>query len=422
MMERLPVHPRQEHVAMRLRFTSAAVACLAAAALVAAPQVSSADERSGRVSVSQSYPVPGSGKYTVRGRGYGHGHGMSQWGAQGAALQGMSAAQILDFYYPGTTLSTMKGKVRVLITGDTTSSVIVNARSGLRLRDLGSGASYSLPNAFNATRWQLTVDNQNRNIVQYYNGTWNDYSPGGHSTLSGEGEFYADGPLTLLMPSGAERAYRGALRAAEPSSSSTNRDTVNVLALDSYIKGVVPSEAYTSWQPAALQAQAVAARTYAAFERAENVDRYYQICDTSSCQVYGGLDKEVDSTNAAVHATSHQILRYGGEPAFTQFSSSSGGWTSAGGFPYLVAKADPYDDAPGNGNHSWSVALTASRIQGAYPSLGKLQRIRVTSRDGNGEWQGRVLSMVLVGSKHSVTLSGDSFRSKFGLKSSWFSF
>jgi len=408
---------------MRLPITTAAVAGLAAGVLVAAPQVASAaDQTSGRVSVSQSYPVPGSGRYTVRGHGYGHGHGMSQWGAQGAALQGKSADQIVDFYYPGTSLGTLKGKVRVLISGDTTSSVIVNARSGLRLRDLGSGATYSLPNAFNATRWQLTTDSQNRNVVEYYNGTWNAYSPGGNKTLTGEGEFYADGPLTLVFPSGAEHVYRGALRAAEPSSTSTSRDTVNVLAMDSYIKGVVPSEAYTSWEPAALQAQAIAARTYAAFERAENVDRYYQICDTSSCQVYGGHDKEVDSTNAAVRATAHQILRYGGEPAFTQFSSSSGGWTSAGGFPYLVAKADPYDDAPGNGNHSWSVGLTANRIQNAYPSLGKLQRVRVTARDGNGEWQGRVQSMVLVGGKHNVTLSGDSFRSKFGLKSSWFSF
>ena len=407
---------------MRLRSTSAAVACLAAGVLVAAPQVAAdAAQTSGRVSVNQSYPVPGSGRYTVHGHGYGHGHGMSQWGAQGAALQGKNAAQILAFYYPGTTLSTLKGKVRVLITGDTTTSVMVNARSGLRLRDLGSGATYSLPTAFGATRWQLNVDNQNRNIVQYYDGSWHSYSPGGHNTLSGEGEFYADGPVTLVFPSGAEHAYRGALRAAAPSSTSSSRDTVNVLSLDSYLKGVVPSEVYTSWRPAALQAQAVAARTYAAFERAENIDRYYQICDTSSCQVYGGFDREVDSTNAAVRATAKQILRYGGEPAFTQFSSSSGGWTSSGGFPYLPAKADPYDATSGNTNHSWSVSLTASRIQNAYPSLGKLQRIRVTARDGNGEWQGRVQSMVLVGSKHNVSLSGDSFRSKFGLKSSWFS-
>jgi SpoIID/LytB domain protein len=408
---------------MRLRTVSAVLACLAAGVLTAAPQVASAaTQPSGRVSVSQSYPVPGSGKYTVQGHGYGHGHGMSQWGAQGAALQGKSAEQILSFYYPGTDLGTLKGKVRVLISGDTTSSVIVNARSGLQVRDLGTGDTYSLPNAFGATRWRLDVDNQNRNIVEYYDGTWHPYSPGGKSTLTGEGEFKADGPLTLVFPSGDEHVYRGALRAAETSPTSSNRDTVNVLSLDSYIKGVVPSEAYTSWEPAALQAQAVAARTYAAFERAENVDRYYQICDTSSCQVYGGVDREVDSTNAAVHATAHQILRYGGEPAFTQFSSSSGGWTSAGGFPYLPAKADPYDAAPGNSNHTWSVGLTASRIQNAYPSLGKLQRIRVTGRDGNGQWQGRVESMVLVGSKHNVSLSGDSFRSKFGLKSSWFSF
>src|SRR5215212_8857418 len=56
---------------------------------------------------------------TVSGDGWGHGHGMSQWGAQGAALQGKTAAQILAFYYPGTNLATLGGgKVKVLITGD----------------------------------------------------------------------------------------------------------------------------------------------------------------------------------------------------------------------------------------------------------------------------------------------------------------
>ena len=159
------------------------------------------------------------------------------------------------------------------------------------------------------------------------------------------------GPIALVKPSGTVR-YSGFLRAARATATSTSRDTVNVVTLDSYVKGVVPYEAYTSWQPAALQAQAVAARTYAAFERADNEDRYYQICDTSSCQVYGGVDKEVQSTNDAVDATAREILTYDGGPAFTQFSASSGGWTSAGGYPYLPEKADPWDDTPSNTSHT----------------------------------------------------------------------
>ncbi len=69
-------------------------------------------------------------------------------------------------------------------------------------------------------------------------------------------------------------------------------------------------------------------------------------------------------------ATANQVLRYGGRLAFTQFSSSSGGWLSAGSQPYLVAKADPYDGHSSNPMHDWSTTLTRSAVQAAYPSLG----------------------------------------------------
>ena len=132
--------------------------------------------------------------------------------------------------------------------------------------------------------------------------------------------------------------YRGSLRSLRPSSGSRSRDTVNVLRLDDYLKGVVPREMPASWSPAAVQAQAIAARTYAAYERAHPLTDTYQICDTTSCQVYGGYSSEHPDSNAAIEATAGKIQTYGGDPAFTQFSSSSGGWTSAGSVPYLVAK------------------------------------------------------------------------------------
>ena len=98
-----------------------------------------------------------------------------------------------------------------------------------------------------------------------------------------------------------------------------------------------------SWQPAALRAQAIAARTYAAFEVADSTNPVYQLCDTTSCQVYGGKSAEVASTNAATTATAGQIRTFHGAPAFTQFSASNGGWMSAGSQPYLAAKQDPFD-------------------------------------------------------------------------------
>ena len=85
--------------------------------------------------------------------------------------------------------------------------------------------------------------------------------------------------------------------------------------------------------------------------------RVYQICDTTSCQVYGGFSAEYASTNTAIDATGCQVrLDAAGQPAFTQFSSSNGGWTAAGSQPYLVAQEDPYDGWSGNPQHHLDAA------------------------------------------------------------------
>jgi stage II sporulation protein D len=378
------------------------------------PTAGAAEKRASAVAVDQVYRVPASRTFTVKGRGYGHGRGMSQYGAEGAARQGLSHEEILGFYYPGTDLSTAQGKIRVLITADTTSDVVVAARKKLKVYDAGSRTVHTLPSN-GAGQWRLRVTDANRNVVEHLSrGAWKRWR-----ALDGEGVFRAPGGITLITPSG-RTTYRGWLHAAAPSAGSRDRDTVNVLPLDGYVKGVVPDEIPASWSPEAVQSQAVAARTYALSHR--DGTGHYDLCDTTACQVYGGRDNEHPDSNRAVAATARQVLTHGGKPAFTEFSSSNGGWTVASSIPYQVAKKDPYDGWSGNSNHSWSVKLTAAAIQQAYPKVGKLQRVRVTSRDGNGSWKGRVLSMTLVGRKGSVTVSGDDFRWAFRLKSNWFTF
>ena len=160
-------------------------------------------------------------------------------------------------------------------------------------------------------------------------------------TLTGEAEFVAAGkPISLVTPAGSAE-YRGVLRSV---STGSGRDTVNVIGLDVYVQGVIAKESPAYWPAAALQAQAVAARSYAVYER-ESVgkNRYYDLCDTSSCQVYGGVAAEYPTTTAAARATAGQVRTYQGEPAFTQFSASNGGYSATGSFPYLVAEVDPYD-------------------------------------------------------------------------------
>jgi stage II sporulation protein D len=392
----------------RLPAATAGLAMLATLLLVAAPGQASR-------TVSESYAVPAGGQLQLTGHGYGHGHGMSQYGAQGAALQGLSYEQIVSFYYPGTALAAATGPIKVLISADTDNDVQVVPASGLSVREVSSGSTYTLPATAGITTWRLRNTVSGATALDYYNGAWHVYQPGG-SPISGDGEFFRTGNANLtLRVAGGTRVYRGSLRL-------TNTNTVNVLSLDDYVMGVVPREMPASWQPAAVQAQAVAARTYAAFERAANNNRYYQICDTTSCQVYGGRSDEDSRSNAAVTATAGKVLNYQGQPAFAQFGSSSGGWLSAGSEPYLVAKADPYDGFSGNPMHTWTTTLTRAQVQKAYPSVGTLKRVQVSQRDGHGAWYGRVEQMKLVGSKASVSLTGDAFRSTFGLRSSWFHF
>ena len=308
------------------------------------------------------------------------------------------------------------------ITADTSADLVVEARSGLRLRDHGADTSYRLPTRRGATRWRLQVDRAGRDVVDWYDGAWHRWRPGGEAALTGEGEFRAGGrPITLRVPGGS-LAYRGRLRATAPVAGSEDRVTVNAVGLTAYVRGVVPAEMPASWEPEAVQAQAVAARTYGVRSRSDNRGEPFHICDTTSCQVYRGVAGEDPGGDDAARQTAGQVLTHDGEPAFTQFSASSGGWTAAGSQPYLPAQRDPYDDWSGNPVHDWSVRLRAGTVEDAYPALGRLRRIQVTSRDGNGQWRGRVETMVLHGSRGDVRVSGDEFRSRFGLRSTWFAF
>ncbi len=196
-----------------------------------------------------------------------------------------------------------------------------------------------------------------------------------------------------------------------------------MLTLENYLRGVVPLEMPALWSVEAVRAQAVAARTYAAYERAHPRAEHYQICDTTSCQVYGGVSAEHPASDDAIAATARDVLvDRAGEPAFTQFSASSGGWTAAGSMPYLGAQPDPYDGWSGNPVHDWTVKLSDAEIERKLPAIGNLKKITVTQRDGNGDWGGRVVSVTFVGGKGQRTLSGDAVRSLFGLRSSWFTF
>jgi len=350
---------------------------------------------------------------TFSGSGWGHGVGLSQYGARNRANAGQSHRQILQAYYPGTRWGRAGGVVRVRLDADTSKDVQVLAMPGLRLQRVGKAAKRRLPakvHGKQVQRWRIVPSGDGSRVQWRAKGSWRTWKQ-----LRGDTQFTARTPITLVTPAGRS-AYRGALR-------STHRDTVNVVPLESYLRGLVPNEVPAEWPAQAVRAQAVAARTYAAYERRDHKGDYYDTCDTDACQVYSGYDGEHALSNAAVRATARKVLTYGGGLAFTQFSASNGGYSVAGRVhgepvPYLPAQADPFDT--GVPDDPWTVTVPASDITRNWADVGDLVSIEVLERDGRGPDGGRVTELRVTGTGAVHDVSGDTFRSWLGLRSTLF--
>ncbi|WP_182111770.1 MULTISPECIES: SpoIID/LytB domain-containing protein [unclassified Actinotalea] len=391
--------------------TATALLAAGLVGLAGAPTATAAEE---------VYPAPASGQWTVDGRAWGHGRGMSQWGAQGAGLQGRSADEILAFYYPGTTPGTIAGQyVTVALTAYTpTTSVTVWSPENRPIRMGEINKEQVLPPG----RWTVTVSGQSVTAQRRS-------VPGGAvtetRTYTGTLRFESQqeyGMVVAASPTATSGTwYRGDLRVVPTSGVGFN--LTNSLPMDDYLKSVVPRESPSSWAPAALQAQSVAARSYAWYK----VMNGSALCDTTACQVYSGrgaanaagsltTSYEAASTNAAIAATAGRIQTYGGKVAFTEFSSSNGGWTTASTLPYQVSKADPWSGtAPGDDKTRWSGTLSVSRVAQSCPSGGTLRNLVVVSRTGSGELGGRVTRARVECSTGNATINSPSF----GLLSSW---
>jgi stage II sporulation protein D len=380
---------------------------------------------------SENYPVPKSGVFRLSGLGYGHGIGMSQFGAQGMGLLGKSYRQIMHFYFPGTTFAHASNKpVRVLVSGLTHYSngrgyVEVQPRRHLQL--VSGDTSVQLPKTVDGSSVSsFRVVNHGGLLRVIADTAGKSHTVAGH--LTGTARFLTTGTratsrVSLTSTSGSKETFRGFF---DVKRSGSGVIPVSSVLLEDYLRSVVAHEVPSSWTAAALRAQAVAARSYVLVARstARAAGRAYDICDTSSCQAYGPVSMESDPETAAVEATAGQYLESGGQPALTMFSSANGGYTVAAGRSYLIAQPDPYDgvvQGAANWGHSWTANVRATTLESAWPQIGTLQSIKVLSRDGNGQWGGRVLSVAVVGSQQTVSVSGDDFRWAAGLKSSWWS-
>jgi SpoIID/LytB domain protein len=346
-------------------------------------------------------PVAKAGvSWVVHGRGFGHGVGMSAYGAYGYALHGKGYRFILGHYYTGTALGTISGPQVV--------RVLLDVSAG----DVGfSGATSACGVALDPGR-DYEAHRSGAAVVLR--------SSGGKRLASCGRRLHAAGGGTIDV-AGLGR-YRGALETVPAASSSGSLNVVNALAVDQYVKGVIPNESPPSWPQAELKAQAVASRSFALTGGVEG-NGFDLYADTRS-QVYKGLESEYGSSNAAAAATRGQVLTYGGKVAEALFSACSGGHTESivnvfgSSIPYLVGVPDPYDYyCP---LHTWALRFSGPEISsklGAYLD-GRLKQVVVTRRGVTP----RIVAAKLIGTGGVTTVSGEQLEVALGGYSTWMTF
>jgi stage II sporulation protein D len=195
---------------------------------------------------------------------------------------------------------------------------------------------------------------------------------------------------------------------------------IRKLPLEAYVRGVVGAEMPASWPLAALEAQAVASRTYAITDHAGGT-RFDVYADTRS-QLYLGTKAQTAQTNAAVAATAGQVVTYAGVPAITYFFASSGGMTEdvqngfpgAAAQPWLRGVADPFDQGP---QHTWTVSMSFAAATAHLRGLfrGSFRGIEVLRRG----YSPRIVAAYVLGSAGRTEVDGPELESRLGLNSTW---
>lgn len=398
----------------------------------------------GGVSVPAA-PAP-AGDFVITSKGWGHGVGMSQYGAQGAARLGCSTEQILTTYYRGTTIGTAAtgpagGRLRV---GLTFRSVTDNTAQALDVQATVGRA-----------RWRLCTPRCATVAVQQTGATWQvrTAADGTYALYEGPNLVWRGGsiagvvrvrlstvktPREVRIPSKQATNYLsgryrwGTLEFASIASSAPRfHVTAVVPSVDRYLRGL--AEMPSSWEAAALGAQAIVGRSYAVNRR--DVQPRGTVCrcdlyDSVADQAYVGYAKESEGTDAfygrrwvaAVDASANQVLHSNGRLAVGYYSSSHGGHSESGAFTWGTATAylQAVDDsrwemASSNSLRSTAMGLSALSL-GRIFGVGTATSVKLPTPQGGAGRVGRVEAgyggVIITGTTGSVRVSGSVFRSK----------
>jgi stage II sporulation protein D len=373
-------------------------ACVAAAAAVLAPA-----------------SAQGATVFTLVGHGWGHGIGMSQYGALGYAEHGFGYKQILGHYFTRTHVGPLSRSATERVLLSSGPAVHFGASAAMTLRDAAgtrktlAAGKYHLQRGGTPGRLQL-VNGATGAVTKRLVAPVR-ISPGAQ-------------PLRLNDSAGIGFAgdhWHGSFRVAISGSSLL---CIDLVGIEKYLRGVVPSEMPASWMAPALKAQAVAARSYAVATR--NPSGLFDAYADTRSQVYGPIEHEAPASTAAVTSTVHRVVWYGRTVATTFFSSSSGGrtaseqaaWGTSTGQPYLVPVIDRYDAAGGaNPYHNWpATTYTPAGLARALGVSGVVGSVAMTI-DGPSQ---RILHLAVTSSGGTSTISGVQAQGRMGLRSNYF--
>lgn len=222
----------------------------------------------------------------------------------------------------------------------------------------------------------------------------------------------AASPIDATTFSYDGRRYRGTF------SRRADGTVLSTVPLEAYLYSVVAREMSPSWPAAALQAQAIAARTYVL--QRSSPKRDYDVVTSEADQVYGGMETESPAATAAVDATAGSVLRYGDAFAQLFYSSSCGGhtessadaWAGGADLPYLRGVVCPWCTA--SPDYAWTRTVPADAVARAFPgaTVGAPSELAVGATDASG----RARELVLTGDAGTATTRGTAFRSALGAR------
>ena len=214
-----------------------------------------------------------------------------------------------------------------------------------------------------------------------------------------------------------EKRYRGSIILKRNDGGKLT--VINEVDLEDYVASVVSKEMSPGFEMEALKVQAVCARTYAV----ANINKFakfgFNVCDTVSSQVYGGIENEHERTVRAAQETKGEILTYQGNIANTVYFATSGGYTEnvkyvwGSEFPYLVGVADEYESENVYA-YRWTKEISpeqaTSILEARGYDLGNILNIEVLEATPTGV----VYKLKVTGDKGERTFTNEACRTLFG--------